>query len=163
LTDIESLYCGSVFPNPQVFQGCETALCLFSAEWLGQQDAYWIAKAGLTGECVDLQSDKLAEMEAIYPDGWRFHTADAYEFARHAANQGRAWDVLTMDPWTGQFDKCAQLIDLWTAITRRVIVLGHGNYRLPAPAAPAGWRTLDVIKRSDFKGGVYWYVMVNDA
>jgi hypothetical protein len=139
LTDIESLYCGSVFPNPQVFQGCETALCLFSAEWLGQQ------------------------MEAIYPDGWRFHTADAYEFARHAANQGRAWDVLTMDPWTGQFDKCAQLIDLWTAITRRVIVLGHGNYRLPAPAAPAGWRTLDVIKRSDFKGGVYWYVMVNDA
>lgn len=158
-SDIENLYCGSVFPNPRVFHGCETALCLFTAEWLGQQDVYWLAKAGLVGDCVDLQFDKLVEMQALYPEGWRFHKADVYDFAAEAEEQGRKWDVVTLDPWTGQFEKCADLIGLWTALARRVVVLGHGNYRLPPPAPPEGWAVRDVMKRSDFKGGVYWYVM----
>lgn len=160
--DIEDLYCGSVYPGPQFFEGCSTALCLFCAEWYGMQDAYWIAKAGLTGTCVDLNADKLARMREVYPEGWEFETADAYEFAEKALEDGRQWDALTLDPWTGQFQRCADLLTTWTTLARRVVVLGHGNYRLHRPEAPEGWSMVEAIKRSDFKGGIYWLVFARD-
>ena len=162
LSDIENLYCGSVYPGSQFFEGCETALCLFSAEWLGMQDAYWIAKHGMTGTCVDLQADKLAQMRELYPEGWEFIEADAYEFAQESLEEGREWDALTLDPWTGQFEKCADLLPTWTALARNTVVLGHGNYRLTRPEAPEGWTMTQAILRSDFKGGVYWLVFQRD-
>jgi hypothetical protein len=158
LQDIESLYCGTVYPGPQFFEGCETALCIFSAEWLGMQDAYWIAQHGLRGTCVDLQGDKLAQMREIYPQGWEFVEADAYDFAAGAVVEGRQWDALTLDPWTGQFQQCADLLPTWTTLARKTVVLGHGNYRLIRPEAPEGWTMTEAIKRSDFKGSVDWLV-----
>ena len=162
LEDIENLYCGSVYPGPQFFEGCETALCLFSAEWLGKQDVYWLAKAGLQGTCIDLNGDKLRQMEEIYPRGWKFVEADAYEFAQESLERGLRWDVLNLDPWTGQFDQCAKLIDTWTTLARKVVVLGHGNYRLTPPEAPEGWTLAQTIKRSDFKGHVDWLVFTRE-
>jgi hypothetical protein len=160
---IENLYCGSVYPSPERFmQGCETALCLFCAEWLGMQDAYWLAKAGLGGLCVDLQGDKLEQMRELYPEGWGFVKADVYGFAEAAKREEMCWDVVTLDPWTGQFEKCAALIETWCTLARKVVVLGHGNYRLSAPAAPNGWQHVETIRRSDFKGGVNWLVYVRD-
>jgi len=157
--EIEELYCGSVFPNKRrFFSQCQTALCIFCAEWLGMQDAYWVARAGLVGECVDTNGEKLAEMKLRYPDDWQFHTADAYEFAQEAVEDGRQWDMLTLDPWSGQFEKCADLMDTWTTLARKVVVLGHGNYRLEVPQAPSGWKLATSIKRTDFKGGVFWLV-----
>ena len=158
LQDIENLYCGTVYPGPQFFEGCDTCLCLFSAEWLGMQDAYWIAKHGMTGTCVDLQGDKLAQMRELYPEGWKFHEDDAYGFAELAVELGWQWDALTLDPWTGQFQKCADLLPTWTTLARKTVVLGHGNYRLHRPEAPEGWAMTQEIKRSDYKGGIYWLV-----
>lgn len=152
------LYCGSVYPGAATFEGCETALCLFCAEWLGRQDAYWIAQHGMTGTCVDLSGEKLERMAELYPVGWEFHTADVYDFTAEALKSGAQWDVLTLDPWTGQFERCADLLPTWTTLARKVVVLGHGNYRLPVPPAPSGWTHSLSIKRSDFKGGIYWLV-----
>lgn len=160
--DIEDLYCGSVYPNPRTFDGCESALCLFSAEWLGKQDVYWLAKAGLTGTCVDLQGDKLAQMRELYPEGWKFHEDDVYGFSELAVERGWQWDVVNLDPWTGQFQQCADLIDRWTTLARKVVVIGHGNYRLTPPEAPEGWTLVQTIKRSDFKGHVDWLVFKRD-
>jgi hypothetical protein len=161
--DIENLYCGTVYPNIKLFAPkAETALCLFCAEWLGMQDAYWVAKAGLVGACVDLQADKLQQMEDVYPEGWAFVEADVYEFAEHAVGMEMEWDVVTLDPWTGQFDQCAKLIDTWTALASEVVVLGHGNYRLTPPEAPKGWTLAETIKRSDYKGGIYWLVFTKE-
>ena len=160
---IENLYCGSVYPNLNLFAPkAETALCLFSAQWLGMQDAYWVAKAGLEGTCVDLQEDKLGQMRELYPEGWEFVTADVYDFAEESLAEGRQWDVVTLDPWTGQFDKCANLIRTWTALARQMVILGHGNYRLSAPEAPEGWTLVETIRRSDFKGGIHWLVFTRD-
>ena len=156
--DIENLYCGSVYPNGDTFAGCETALCLFSAEWLGMQDDYWIAQAGLRGTCVDLNGDNLGRMRELYPAAWEFVTDDAYEFAQRAVEAGSQWDVVTLDPWTGQFQQCADLLPTWATLARRVVVLGHGHYRLTRPEAPEGWRLAFDIKRSDYKGGIYWLV-----
>lgn len=156
--EIEDLYCGSVYPGPRFFEGCETALCLFSAMWHGRQDVYWLAKAGLTGTCVDLDGARLSEMAAVYPAGWEFVQEDVFEFA--GATE-REWDVVTLDPWTGQFERCADLLPVWAGLARRVVVLGHGNYRLRVPEAPEGWRLVDRFKRSDFKGGIYWLVFAH--
>ena len=161
-SDLEDLYCGSVYPNPQVFEGCKTALCLFSAEWLGKQDVYWLAKAGLTGTCVDLNGNNLSRMREIYPEGWEFVEADAYDFAQAAVEEDVQWDVVNLDPWTGQFDQCAKLLETWTTLARKVVVLGHGNYRLHRPEAPKGWTLSHDIKRGDFKGGVFWLVFTRD-
>jgi hypothetical protein len=158
--DIEHLYCGSVYPNASRLkrEGCETALCLFSAEWLGRQDVYWLAKAGIDVTCIDLNGEKLERMEQMYPEGFKYIQGDAYDFAEMALEQRQEWDVVTLDPWTGQFDQCAKLIDTWTKLARKVVILGHGNYRLSAPEAPEGWKHTLTIKRSDFKGGINWLV-----
>jgi hypothetical protein len=158
--EIENLYCGSVYPNIRLFAPeAETALCLFCAEWLGMQDAYWVAKAGLKGTCVDLQGDKLEQMRAVYPEGWEYVEDDAYAFVEHTDRQ---WDVVTLDPWTGQFQRCADLIGTWTTLARQCVVLGHGYYRLTPPEAPEGWTLATTIKRSDYKGGVNWLVFTRD-
>lgn len=155
--EIENLYCGSVYPGAPVFKGCETALCLFSAEWLGMQDVYWLVKHGLTGTCVDLNGDNLSRMKELYPEGWEFVEADAYEYAAVAVAEGLTWDVVNLDPWTGQFGQCAELLPMWTTLAHKVVVLGHGNYRAVPPEAEGWTRTHDIM-RSDFRGGVWWRV-----
>jgi hypothetical protein len=159
--DIENLYCGTVYPNLEQYAG-DTALCLFCAEWLGMQDAYWVAKAGLVGTCVDVQGEKLEQMREVYPDEWRFLTEDVYDFTELAEECGWKWDVLTLDPWTGQFEQCAELLPRWCALASKVVILGHGNYRLTPPEAPKGWTLSETIKRSDYKGGIYWLVFTKE-
>jgi hypothetical protein len=161
--DIESLYCGSVYPSPDVYmQGCSTALAIFCAQWYGTQDAYWLARAGLDVTFVDEQAEKLAVMRELYPGKTSSVVGDAYEYAKRALDEGLQWDVVNLDPWTSQFDQCAKLIDTWTTLARKVVVLGHGNYRLTAPEAPEGWQHALTIRRSDFKGGVNWLVFTRD-
>lgn len=155
--DIEDLYCGSVFPNMQRFKG-GTALCLFTAEWLGRQDVYWIARARLTGTCVDHNAEKLERMRELYPNGWEFVAGDVYEYVSQALADGRQWDVVTLDPWTSQFSRCAEMLDTWTTLARKVVVMGFGNYKRTPPDAPEGWTRTHQIMRSDFRGGVWWLV-----
>lgn len=157
--EIEVPYCGTVYPGPKLLDGCSTALCLFSAMWHGRQDVYWLAKQGLTGTCVDLEAERLAEMKAVYPRGWKFVTADVFEYA---SKLKRTWDVVSLDPWSGQFERCAEMLPVWASLADRVVVLGHGNYRLRRPDPPDGWSLAHSFKRSDFKGGVYWLVFTRD-
>lgn len=153
--EIEVPYCGTVYPGPELLDGCATALCLFSAMWHGRQDVYWLAKQGLTGTCVDLDGERLAQMQSVYPDGWEFVAADVFDYVRE---EKRTWDVVSLDPWSGQFEICGAMLPVWTSLANRVVVLGHGNYRLPELIPPRGWQLAHRFKRSDFKGGVYWLV-----
>lgn len=155
--DIEVPYCGLVYPIPAL-EGCEDALCLFSAEWHGRQDVYWLAKHGIATHCVDLNGTKLQQMADVYPNEFSFSVCDVFEFADMAVDEGWSWDVVTLDPWTGLFERCASMLPVWATLARRVVVLGHGNYRLTRPSAPDGWEMVDAIRRSDFKGGVDWLV-----
>lgn len=134
--------------------GCNDALVLFSALWFGRQDAYWIADAGLAGTCVDVDGRRLDEMRRLYPAGWEFVEADAFEFARSAE---RRWDVVSLDPHTGLFDRCATEIDVWCSLAREMVILGSG--RSTRVLAPDGWRIAGRTRRSDFRGGVFWTVL----
>lgn len=160
--DIEDLYCGSVYPG-KTLATSKTALCLFTAAWLGRQDVYWLAKQGLTGTCVDEAGERLERMRELYPEGWEFVTGDAYEYAQAALEEGRQWDVVNLDPWTTQFSRCAELLDTWTTLARKVVIMGFGNYRAVRPEGPEGWTRTHDIMRSDFRGGVWWLVFQKDA
>lgn len=141
------------FPH-EVLVGCETALVLFAAGFHGRQDAVWIADAGLRATCVDVDGVRLEEMRVIYPDGWQFVTSDAYVFA---AMTDRQWDVVTADPYTNQFDRCADSIAALCRVARRAVVIGVGPSTVVTP--PQGWKITGSKRRSDYGGGVFWLTL----
>lgn len=127
---------------------------MFCAAFHGRQDALWIADAGLDATCVDTDGDKLAEMEAVYPDGWEFVTGDAFNYAAAAKRQ---WDVVSLDPFSALFQRVADELPLWCSRARRAVLLGTGVGT--KVEAPDGWRVTEVLERSGFQGGVYWTVL----
>jgi len=152
LAEIRDLDAGSVYPGHRL-QGCETALVMFAAGFLGKQDAYWIADAGLKATCVDADAAKVQEMQGMYPDDWDFVIGDVYDFAeRHAGRW--TWDVVSLDPWTQDFDRCAAQLATFCWLANRLVVIGTGVGT--TLRVPLGWAVTEVVKRSDYRGGVYW-------
>jgi hypothetical protein len=133
--------------------GCESALVLFAAAFHGQQDAVWMAEAGLRTTCVDIDQEKLREMMDAYPDSWAFVNADVFEFTLRTE---RRWDVVSIDCPSNLFDRCAELLPLWARIARKVVVLGAGKHTKTEP--PDGWDQLESVHRSGNYGGTYWRV-----
>jgi hypothetical protein len=144
------------YPRDLLHPG-DTALILFAAGFHGRQDAWHIADKGLTGTCVDTDGALLAEMQTVYPEDWSWHEEDVFSFANFAALEGHMWDVVSLDPFTNLFDRCADLLPTWCTIARKAVVLGSGTYTVVDP--PDGWRVSDQRWRSDFHGGIYWRVL----
>jgi hypothetical protein len=145
--------------NPKLFPrhalvGCNDALVLFAAAFYGKQDAVWIADAGLTATCVDIDEAKLEVMAAAYPDDWTFVTGDCFEFATVA---GQQWDVVSIDCPSNEFGRCAELLPLWCLLARKVVLLGSGLLSQVVP--PDGWLVTDTVHRSNYTGGVFWSVV----
>lgn len=153
LEDVRAQSAPELYPR-HVLVECSSALVLFAAAWHGKQDAVWIADAGLTATCVDLDADRLDEMEAAYPDGWEFVALDVFDFAVLTENQ---WDVVSIDCPTNLFDRCSDFLPVWCLLARRAVVLGSGEFTVVLP--PAGWEITEQLRRSSFNGGVYWTVI----
>ena len=139
------------FPH-SVLAGCETALCVFAAGFLGRQDAFWVADAGLRATVVDSDPMMVKQMRKMYPPSWDWRIIDAYRFATD-----EEWDVVTLDPWTNQFQLCADHLPAWCRMARHAVVLGTGIDT--DVVAPPGWEITDVRQRSDYDGGVFWTVL----
>lgn len=137
----------------RVLRGQETALVLFAAAFNGRQDAIHVADAGLVATCVDNDGRALDRMYGIYPPAWSFVEADVFEYAE---STGSMWDVVTVDCPTGAFERCAELLGLWCDLARHAVVLGTGDKT--TFQAPDGWALQEIVRRSDFAGGVYWAV-----
>lgn len=133
-------------------KGCNTALIVFASEFGGMNDAAWIAEAGLTATCVDINADKLEAMKPNYPDDWSYICTDAYTLP-----SSLRYDVVSLDPFTNHFQKCADNIDLWCSIARRAVIIGTGTDTVIK--SPQGWIQTDCVKRTDYQGGVYWNVL----
>lgn len=153
LADIRDLEAGASYPGG-VLRGRETALILFAAGFLGKQDAYWVADAGLVGTCVDRDGHLLEQMRRMYPADWQFVQADVYEWA---TRRFRRWDIVSLDCPSDQFQRCADLLEVWCDIAQHAVILGTGV--TTTFMVPEGWAVTDVRKRSDFVGGVYWTVL----
>ena len=137
--------------------GCTDALILFAAGFHGRQDAWHIANHRLYGTCVDADGALLEEMRSVYPDGWEFYEQDVFAFTQRALQTERTWDIVSLDPFTNLFDRCADMLETWCVLARRAVILGSGTYTVVD--APDGWQVTDQRFRSDFHGGVYWRVL----
>ena len=146
------------FPR-DILAGANTGLCVFAAEWHGKQDAQWLAKAGMTATCVDLNRTRLDEMERIYPSDWKFTDWDAFTFRDASIQNNRKWDVVTADPFTGEaMDRCHRELDRWCALANQAVVMGSTIIQT-IDRAPVGWKITGRVYRGDYVGGVYWTVL----
>lgn len=134
--------------------GCTDALVLFAAAFHGMQDAVFLADAGLDATCVDVDHGKLDEMTLVYPEGWEYVHGDVFEYA---TTTNRSWDLVSLDPPSNLFDRCAELLPLWCLLANRAVILGHGHDTAIVP--PTGWAATFKMWRSTFAGGCYWTVL----
>ena len=143
-------------PYPtHVLEGCETGLCLFAAAFLGHNDAIHMAEARLTGTCVDVDEKRLAEMRELYPERWEFIAADAWQYADAAWSLERWWDVVSVDPFTGDaMTRASESIRLWCSLARRAVVLGWRT-GTPVTFPDANW-SVDSMQRA---ADIYWLVL----
>lgn len=154
LEEIRSEPDGIAYPR-EILSECGDALVLFAAGFLGRQDAFWIADAGLTAVCVDARLKPLHEMAAVYPADWQFVIGDVYELA--AFDALATADLVSIDCPSGHFDRCADMVAVWCALARRYVVLGTSlDIELELPD---GWVEVERRYRSDFAGGTYWAVL----
>ena len=156
LEDLRDNASGKAYPR-QALRGHRRALILFAAGFLGRQDAFWVADAGMDATCVDVDEGKLRLMETLYPPSWAFVESDAFLFAESERALARTWDVVSLDPPTNLFDDCAQELPTWCGLAEHVVILGVG--KTTQWTVPDGWYTADVRERSMFRGGVYWAVI----
>jgi hypothetical protein len=142
---------------------CSTGLALFSAAFLGHNDAIHFALAGMRGTCVDVDEKRLDAMTAIYPDDWSFAKADAWSFAERAQGFGERWDAVSVDTFTGDaMERSLRSLELWTSLARRLVTV---TIKLAIPDSsrmwgliPHGWRW-SLYPRA---GSVYWLTLERD-
>jgi len=142
----------------ELLDGCADALVLFAAGFYGRQDAVWVADAGLTATCIDRDRGRLDAMADLYPDTWEFVCTDAFAYAERMDGR-RVWDVVSLDPSTNLFTRCAALAPLWARLARRNLVIGCGRQE---PPPPPGWHRAGVTWRSDYRGGTWWAAYAKD-
>jgi len=123
-----------------------TGLCLFSAGFHGWNDVIHMARKQMTVTCVDTNPDKLWEMAQIYPEGWEFEVADAWDWAERAVQAGRKFDVVSVDPFFGGAAEHAwETLYLWVTLAKKLVTLTvHTDTQLNVPT---GW-TADYFPRS---------------
>lgn len=130
----------------EILPRCSTALVLFAAAFLGEQEAVWIEEAGMMATCVDNDAERLREMKELYPARWSFVPFDAYDFAKRVKSARMQWDLVSVDCPSGAFPKCERLLPLWCSLARVAVVLGTAPGR--RVTAPDGWRVSRTIRRS---------------
>ncbi len=129
--------------------GCETALVVFAAAFGGLNDASWIRDSGLTATCLDQDGEKLEEMRGDYPSDWEFICEDAWTF-----ETDRQWDVVSLDPFTQDFNRCVDSLPKWCRMARHSVIFGTGRDTIID--VPYGWVVTGTVWRSPYDGGVYW-------
>jgi hypothetical protein len=140
-----------------VLEGCETALVLFAAAFLGRNDAVHFADAGVPFvTLVDVDGERLEEMRGLYRDpDWHWVVGDAWYFARKARDLEARFDVVSLDPFTGTaMTRVHADLEPWTAIAKRAVVLGvlDGDVL----NVPGGWHPTELIERGN---NVLWAVL----
>lgn len=111
-------------PYPSYLLGDKvTALALFAAGFHGWNDVVHFARAGMRCECVDVDEQKLLEMQAIYPDTFEFTVEDAWRFAEKHVGVDQ-WDVVSVDPFLGDAAEAAwDSLYLWVGLARHLLTL----------------------------------------
>jgi len=98
-----------------------------------------------------------------YPKGWKWLTADVFDSAPLWIYNGRKYDVVSLDPFSNLFRKCAYMAHMWCQLSNRVVIMGSSLATHGLVIPPRGWTKHDPLKRSDFNGGTYWTILERDV
>ena len=132
-------------PYPvDLLEGCETALLLFGAGFLGLNDGIHIADAGLDAFVIDIDREKLEHMVKLYPKTWTFCEADAWWFAENVNAQ---FDVVSVDNYTGDAEvPVLASLPLWCSLARKVVTVTKTRKNIQH-SIPHGWEP-SIVERS---------------
>lgn len=147
----------------EVLDGCDSGLLLFCSGRLGITDGHWFAQAGLTDvTAVDWDAATLEPFAEQYPGWWHYVKEDAFQYAWEAR---RNWDIVSVDAPSQYAPQLVEHIPLWLALATKRATLTlyrHCFVGVPTvdelPDPPDGWRYDRLIRRSEFRGGIYWLV-----
>lgn len=150
---------------PRSVLSARTAFDFFGAGFLGKNSAVHLERAGMRVSVVDTDDKRLEEMAGLYPRSWKFIRGDAFEIARLLREGRHQADLVVVDPWTQHVPRVLEALPLFAALARSWLVFGltaeQGNppdlaallARVDAPLRP-----VELVKRSDHIGGVWWGV-----
>lgn len=115
----------SAFPVAQL-SGCRTAASFFSAAFYGRNDVTYLDHVGVRDiVLVDLMADHLASMAVMYPGVTQTYCEDAFAVARRLLEEGRQFDVVVTDPFTGlTWDVLTEHFETFAGLTKRLWVIG---------------------------------------
>lgn len=146
-------------PYPtEILAGCESALVLFGAAFLGVNDAIHFANAAIRAvTVVDIDGAKLDTMRPLYPSEWEFISADAFAFVGDRQTAGARYDVVSADPFTSLMPRVREAVPALCALAGHAVVVGVE--RGQQIATPPGWHHRRV-ERSDLAD---WIVLEPSA
>lgn len=146
----------------------QSVLLLFGSGRGGAADGRWVADAGFVNVTViDWDAATLDPMMAKAPETWVKEEADILAWANDPLTWGRQWDHVSADPPSQLAPQIIELLPVWLRHARRQATItvyrhcfaGEGEPTLEAPELanpPAGWRYTRLVRRSGFRGGIYW-------
>ena len=137
-----------------LLENAETGLCLFSAAFMGHNEAVHFALEDVRTTCVDVDSEKLEAMADLYPEHWSFICHDAWEFAQSHRVKGDRWDVVSVDTFRGNAtERSLTTLELWCSLAKQAVVatLEEGQ----AYETPEGWSATHFRRNSE----VLWLVL----
>lgn len=151
------------FPR-EILDGVESALILFASGRGGATDGRWFAEAGISQvDFLDWDADTLTPMTMRAPKGWLGQVFDCTVLPEGAFKS----DHVSADPPSQLAPEIVGFIPGWLACARKsatITLYRHcfiGEPTLDAPELanpPEGWTYTNLIRRSDFRGGIYWLV-----
>ena len=137
-----------------LLENADTGLCLFSAAFLGHNEAIHFALENVTTTCVDLDGPRLAEMAQLYPRDWKWAVDDAWKYAEDAFAIGESWDVVSVDTFRGNAtEKSLQTLPLWCSIANQTVLCTLEIDQ--AYDVPDGWEATLFKRNSE----VFWLVL----
>lgn len=160
------------FPE-YVLEGTSSAAAFYAAALMGVRDVIHLHDHNVKDVVlIDLDADKMAELQKVYPANWEYVVDDAYKVMDRLHDDGRAFDILILDPWThrqrSDMERLPSLLD----ITNRYIVisLSANSYFRQANINPDSHESLlehlqDLDPRvssvqvqlcTSIDGGLYW-------
>lgn len=141
----------------------DSVLLLFASGFGGINDGCHVREAGIAQvTAVDTDAVTLAAMEAEYPDHWEFEQMDAFGLCRYTT---RRWQLVSADLPSSMPLEMVDRLPLFTRVAERYVVSTVCRHNFPGevsleelPAAPEGWRYRQLVRRSDYRGGIWWLV-----
>ena len=150
-----------------------TAISFFSAHFHGLNDIVHLYQNNVKNIWInDLNEKLLRETAELYDLQDYMLPGDAFEVARLCAEAEMSFDLVVCDPFTGLMKEVIEDQSFYNICSRYLVfgvtkslILEKGNGDLDRMFRKLSdqFTVQSAVKRSDFKGGVYWVLLSKNS